>query len=152
MSTVNVPENVASIAKTLKKEMKLGSNGVVELTEGAIEKTLEESGIDMKTVQVVHNHRDDVLAGMSLALGEIGIDAMKKDKKLGQVSVEAKLHKDVMGSTFSRERAYPNGNGGMSTSYGSMSAKYTANGAVARGGLKKVKSHLSEMAKEVLSK
>lgn len=151
-TAVNLPENVRDIAKIFKSNMKLGDNGVVEVAEDAFEKTLEGTGLDMATFKKAHTHRDDTLAGLGLALGELGIDAMKKDKKLEQVSAEIKVHKDVMGAVFSRSRSYPSSDGGTATTYGSLNAKYTANGAVNRGSLKKVKTHLTEMAKEVLAK
>lgn len=149
-NTPNIPDVVNQLADTLKAEMNLGDNGVIEVTKDAFEKTLPE-GLTMETYIESHNHRDNVLAAMGKVTGEIGVEAMKTDKDLKQVTASMAIHKDTMASTFQRERQIPNAEGGTSTSYGLLRSNYMANGAANKGSLKKVKAHLSALGREAFA-
>lgn len=150
MSEAKVPENVQKLAGVLKKEMKVGDGGVVEVSEDAFEKTLEGTGLEADDFKKTQDHRDNVVSAMGLALGEVGTEAMKKKKDLPQVSAEMKVHKDVIGGVFSRSKQVPDGQGGMQEKHGMLSMRVQANGAANKGSLKKVKQHLAEEAKKVL--
>lgn len=146
-----IPENVENISKILKAEMTIGDNGVGTLTPDAFEKTLEGTDLDLEYFVKTQNHRDNVVAALGLATGELALDAFKKDDKLQQVSFELNVHKDKLNSAFNRTKQVPDGQGGMKTSYGSLSSKVQANGAANKGHLKKVKAHLAEQAKAILA-
>lgn len=151
MTANTYSQEVRNVADLLKKEMTLGEHGVVEVAEDAFEKTLAGTDLSLDMFKKVQDHRDLVIAGGGLALGELGLAAFKKDEKLDQVSVEMKFHKDSIGGVFHRERSLPDGDGGMKAKHGVLSMSYKANGQVgSKGQLKKVRAHLAEEAKKVL--
>ncbi|MBE0438359.1 MAG: hypothetical protein IBX57_01135 [Gammaproteobacteria bacterium] len=143
-------QNVREIADMLKKGMKVEDGGVVTLDPKAYEETLDMAGIKLADIKKVQDHRDLIVAGQGLALGELGTEYMKKHKKVDTMSVEGKLHKDVIGSTFQREKHYPMGEG--LTKYGVLSSKVQANGAGNKGQLKKVRAHLNTLAEQAFCK
>lgn len=149
--TTKISEAVKNLSTQLKDEFKLGEAGVVEVSPDAYEKTLEGTGLTMEVVEQVQTHQANVVAASGLALGEMGLDAFKKDKDLSQVSVELKAGKDVLGGVFARSKQVPDGQGGMQTKYGVLSSRVQVNGAANKGELKKVRTHLAEMAKGVLA-
>ena len=155
MSDVKLPEAVVELAKTLKAEMKVGAAGVVEISPDAYEKTLAD-GLTLKEVQAIQEHNANIVAATGLALGELGMDAFKKDKKLDQVSVSFKAGKDVHSATFQRSKEVPINKPGeerkTAPKYGILSNSVTVHGAGNKGTLKKVRAHLSEEAAKILAK
>lgn len=146
-----IKPEVVALAKTLKSQMTLGDNGVVTYNDpkAVFETTLTDTGLDMKQVKALHDHRDTLIAAQGQAVGELALDAFKKDKNLSQVSVEMKCAKDVIGSTVSRHKSFNDGKGGKIERYGVLNTRYEANGAGKRGQLKIVRDNLMEAAKEL---
>jgi len=139
-------KDVEDLCKEIKAASKL-NGGTIELPKETFENTLESAGLDMKQWNAMNKHRDNVISAMSLAVGEQGLNAMKKDKKLSQVTASMPCGKDKIGVTVHREKQVMDGKGGTMTKYGMTQAKYEANGASGKKGeLKKVRAHLSEEA------
>lgn len=148
----NIAENVQEMSELLKGQMTVGDQGVIEYAEGTLEKTLEGTDLTVDDFKKTHEHRDTLIAANSLAVGELGMAEMAKNKELNQVSSELKIHKDVIGTAFHRSRNLPDGDGGMRAKPGVLANQYKANGQVgSKGQLKKVKAALSEEALSVLS-
>lgn len=151
MSEISFNDSVRATADLLKKEMSVGDQGIVTISEDVFEKTLPE-GLTMTAIKEMQDHRDLVIAGTGLALGELGTEALKGDKELKQLSVSYKMNKDKINGIFYRTKDHAQPTGGMATKPGVLQMGYKAYGqAGGIGQLKKVKAHLSEMAKEVLS-
>lgn len=150
MSEKSYNEAVATMAASLKKKMTLGANGVVELEKSAVADTLEGTGLTIAQFKQVADHRDLLVASQGLALGEIGLEAMKKDKALEMVTLSSKLVKDKITSTFTRTKQVPDGSGGRKDKPGVLSTKFAVNGAGNRGQHKLVREHLSAMAAKAL--
>lgn len=150
---MSINEKTRSTADILKAKMTLGDNGVVTVADGAFEDTLEGTGLTIADFKKVQDHRDTFIAAQGLALGEIGVEAFKKNKKLDQITVEQKVHKDVVSSNFKREKDYPNAQepGTTIKKFGVLSSKVQANGAGNKGQLKLVRQHLNEEARKVLA-
>ncbi len=150
MSTKTYSQEVRDVADSVKAKMKLGDNGIVTMDKDAFEATLEGTELSLKDFKACQNHRDLFVAGQGLALGEIGLAAMKKDKKLPQVSVETKIHKDKVSAAFTRSKMVSDGKGGQQEKFGSLASRVVANGAGNRGQHKLVRVHLSDLAKEAM--
>lgn len=149
MSEVKFKEATNQLAAEVKKDMTVNKEGIIEVPEDFYERHLPDD-LTMETVQRMQDHNARLISSVGLAVGELGIEAMKKDKKLDQVSVECRAGNDTLGSFFQRSRQVPDGSGGMKTAFGSLSSKYTVSGATNRGELKKVRTHLAGLAKEAL--
>ena len=154
MSEENVPEPIRNLADKLKKDFKVGNAGVVEVGDDLFESTLEDTGLDMKTVKKVQDHTSNLVAATGLALGEVGMKAMKKDKKLDQVSVSFKAGKDTHSALFQRSKEVPTNKPGeprkTAPKYGVLQNNVTVHGAGNKGSLKRVRQHLNEEAAKVL--
>lgn len=154
MSELNVPERISAIAAIGEQELKIGTAGVVEVPADFAEKLLPE-GLTMETVEAVQDLTGEVVSGLGLALGNLGIKAFKKDPKLEQVSASFKFGKDVHNATFQRVREVPINRPGeerkTAPKYGVLSNSVTVHGAGNKGNLRKVRQHLSAEAAKVLA-
>lgn len=144
-------DGVRLMANNLKDGMSLGENGSVIVTTESIDKAIADDGLTMDEIKKVNEHRDVMLAGIALALGEYGIDNFKTDKKLEQVSTSFRVVKDDFGATFHRKRTVPDGKGGTSEKAGVVQLSYSANGQKTKAQVSKVKKYLSDLAQEVLT-
>lgn len=137
-----VNENILALADTIKKDLKIGEGGVAELPKDIYEQTLPEN-ITMADVKRVADHNTAFAAGLTLALGEAGVAAFKKDKKLAQVSVDVTAGKDKVAALVQREKQVADGKGGQQVKHFVANTKWTFAGAGNRGALKKIRDHLS---------
>ena len=135
-------DQVKQMGEVVKGQMTVGENGVVDLAEGAFEKTLEGTDLTLDDFKKTQDHRDLVIAGIGLGLGELGIAEFKKNKDLGQVSAELKIHRDSIGGTFHRSRNLPDGDGGMKEKKGVLSMSYKANGQMGSKGSSRKSSNI----------
>lgn len=148
---IKLNDKVTEMAARLKGSLTLTDNGIVEAAADTFEKTLEGTELTMDTVRKVQDHTATVTAATGLALGEIAIDAMKGNQDLGMLSAEFNIGKDTLGTTFLRSKEVPDGQGGMQNKTGILSSRYVVNAGANRGELKKVRTHLHELAKTALS-
>lgn len=146
-----IKKNVRDMADLLKGEMKVGEHGVIEVTAEAFEKSLSGTELSPETYKAVQAHNATLIAAVGLACGEIAIPAMKKDKKLDQVSVELPILKDSVGASFLRSKEFPNAQGGDPIlKYGVLTSKFVVDANGNKGDYKKVRTHLSELAAAAL--
>ena len=148
----DIKQNVVDMAAKLKTELSLGDNGVFSGPADIYQKTLNDD-VTLDMVEKVQNHTSDFVSAMGLALGELSIEAMKKDKKLEQTSFECAAGKDSVGGVFQRSKEVSAGLGaaaGTKTNYGVLSMKVQVNAHANKGTLKKVRNRLAEEAKRVL--
>lgn len=154
----DINPRVNELAGKLKGKMTLEKDGVIGIEKGTYEETLPEE-LTMKTVQAVYRHNEDLVSALTLATAEMAEPAMKKDKKLEQVSselpVEGKGVRSMgainVGYIREQERtvrnpAKPDEPAKQVTSYGVTTARISTFGSRNRGELKKVKSLLSDRA------
>lgn len=151
MSATDIKPEIRNLADQLKSEMNVGDAGIAEVPKEAYEKSLGD-GLTMDIIKQVQQHNADFVAATGLALGEVGMAAMKKNKELDQVSIEIPVHKDSVAGVFARSKQVPDGNGGMQAKHGVLSMRYTTSGAAgSKGSLKKVRQHLADEAKAALA-
>lgn len=150
MSKIN--ENVTKLAEVIKGGLKIGAEGVAEVSPELFEKTLEGTELTVDQFKNTMAHRDNLIAATGLALGELGVEHFKNHKDATQVSVEIPVLKDSVAAVFQREKEVQTapGSGETKTNYGFLRTSYTAVGAANKGELKKVKTHLAEMAAAAL--
>ena len=147
------PATVAMAAE-FRKKIKVNKEGVVEAPEDLYESTLENAGLDMSTVNKVQKHNTEVVSALTLAVGEVGLEALKKHDKLDQITGEFKAGRDEIGIVMSRTREVNDmkNPGEKITQYGPTVIKYTVKGTSNSGELKKVRQHLMAQAKQILEK
>ena len=146
---LKVSAEILELAKSLKKEYKIGEGGIVEVGKDFYESHLPE-GLTLKDVERVQKHNSNLVAASGLALGEVGIPHFKKDKKADQISIEFAAGKDKIGAVFQRQRTMTNPQGGEPiTKYGVLTSTYKARAASNVGALKRVRQHLNDQAAKV---
>lgn len=151
MSTeIVLKESTTTLAKAIKKDLTLSKDGIIEVTPDIYEKHLEATGLTMADVKRLQQHNSDFVASLGLAVGEIGLDAMKRKKDLDMVYAEVKIGRDTLVSQFDRSKQVPDGSGGVATQFGKLTSKYTVAGASNKGELKKVRQHLMHLAEATL--
>jgi hypothetical protein len=149
---LKVSENVLKLADAIKKDLKIGTAGVVEDPgKDFFERHLPEN-ISLADVKRVDSFRSDLLAAATLALGEVAVPYFQKDKEAQQVSLQFGLNKDKASIQIDRERKYPNRMGGKDAPdivYNcNPNVSYRMAAASSTGEYKRVRDHLrSEAAK-----
>lgn len=88
----DIKPHVIALAAKLKPGLKLGEGGVIIADKDLYEQSLPDE-LTMDSVNAVYAHTENLVAGLTLATGEIAEEAMKKDKKLDSVSSELKIGK-----------------------------------------------------------
>lgn len=150
---VNLPENVVKLAESIKKEIKVGDAGVVEVNKDLYEKHLPEQ-LTLGTVKAVQDHNSNFLAAVSLAVGEIGLAHLKKHKDIDTITANVPVAKDKLNIGLKREAQVPDGlgKGGMRTKHGVLSVGYKVHAAGNVGAYKKVREHISATAEDFWGK
>lgn len=154
----DVKQSIKDMAEALKKDMKLSTGGVIEVSSDAFLKSLEGTNITEANVKAIQKHTSEFFAASMMAAGELAVPAMKKDKKLEQVSVEIPVLKDSVSHVIMREKevmagmpkegeAVPK-----KTTYGYVSSRYVTDVSGSKGDAKKVKLHIAAMAMEAFGK
>lgn len=144
------------IADAKVGEVAEGGTAVVTTGKDLYERLLPE-GLTLDIVQTVHDHHLQLAAAGTLAAGEIGLAAMKKDKKLNRVDLEIPATgKDSFGFQFDRSRQVPDrspGNtGGTREKFGMGTTSFNMYGVQPKGQVDKVKKYLSQSAAEAFEK
>lgn len=150
-----VKPHIKDLAKTIKAGMKLGDGGAITTEADLYERTLPED-LSMETVSKVYGHTTDVVAAMTLATGELGAEALKKNKKLDSVSSEMKIgkHADISvgylrsKTSTVRNPADPSQPPKDVTKYGVTDVRLRTYAQKNRGDLKVVRNFLSENAEK----
>lgn len=145
-----VDAKIAELAKAYKGSLKLENGIAVTDEKNLFEKNLGD-GESLSAIKEAQNILKRHTAAYSLAVSELGLDAMKKDKKLEQVSGELKMGYDNAGCVFKRVNHGRNpSNGETTTTYGHLRPYYTASAGANKGDLAKVRKHMSERAAAIL--
>ena len=152
-----VKESVKALADSIRKDFKLGTGGVIEVSPDIYSKVLDSAGIEEKQVKAIQKLNTDLFAASMLVAGEIAVPAMKKDKKLEQVSVEIPVLKDTISHAILREKEVmagmpKDGERQTKTAYGYVNSKYVTDVTGSKGEAKKVKAHIAALAEEAFGK
>lgn len=153
-----IKQSIKDMSEKLKKEMKLGAGGIIEISSDAFLKSLEGTNITEDSVKAVQKHTAEFFAASMDAAGSIAVPAMKKDKKLDQVSVEIPVLKDSVSHVILRSKEVMAGmpkegqEAPKKTTYGFVSSRYVTDVTGAKGEAKKVRAHIAAMAMEAFGK
>lgn len=143
---IEISDAVKAIAEAAKKSMTIAEGGIVEVPKDFYESLLPE-GVSLKDVQKVQQANSTIIAGVGLALGDVGLAAFKKDKKLEQLSVSVNAGKDKLEVGLSRSRTSRNPTDGSEiVKHGVLSANWRVAAAGNRGDFKKVRDNVAERA------
>lgn len=83
--------------------------------------------------------RGEMIAAGTLALAQVGLPALKKNKDAEKVHLSFKFGNDKIDLVQEREREFNDGQGGKIKKYGYVSLGYTATGATNAGEFKKAR-------------
>ena len=149
-----IKQEILNLAEAIKADMKVDANGVATVGPDLYERLLPE-GLTVDIIQQVKDHDTKMVAAVPLALGEMSIPVMKKNKGLEKTTlVVPTVGKDTIGATFRRELVSPNPAepGTTVTTHGSVRVEMTQYANGSRGELAKVKTALRDMAWEAFGK
>lgn len=146
---MTIKTDVIAVKDIAKANMTVDSaSGAVVLAEGTFEKTLPE-GLTVETYKAHNKHRDTYLAGVHMAVGELGLEASEANKNLDQVSLTTNILADTFTTKVKRTRVgrNPAKPGEEVTTHGASSSNYTVNGAANKGQLKQVRLSITDQYK-----
>lgn len=142
-----ISPEVQALAKKITSQIKLEGDSVTvpaDLYVTTLPDTLTE-----EQVKAVQAHNSNFFPAATLAVGDLAVAAMKKDKKLEAVSGAFKMvGRDHFDITVNRSKESRNpATGETTTNFGVISASMVTHGAKAsRGEMSHVKAHLQEAA------
>lgn len=155
MSDKEVSQTVKDLAAKIKAELSIDSKtGHVDAKDGIWESTLPE-GITKAQVKEVFEHAQNFTAGTYLAVGELAVDAMKKNSKLDTVDCEVKMHgHDKLHVSIERQRTFfnPANKDEQIVKHGAGKVNLQCMAGRSVGEMKKAMQYISSIAKEQLAK
>jgi len=116
------------------------------------ESMLTETELDMATVEKVQTHRNQFVAGLSLAVGECGVDHMRDNANVDYLAADVGVGVDTIAAAVRRSRSYPAPQGAASTDPVIVQGDTTVGYRVRNGSeIKVVREHLKAYAATVLA-
>ena len=116
------------------------------------ESLLDQAELDMATVERVQTHRNQFVAGYSLAVGEVGVDHMRDNKGVDYLAADVGVGGDTVAAAVRRSRSYPAPQGAASTDPVIVQGDTTVGYRVRNGAeIKVVREHLKAYALSVLA-
>lgn len=116
------------------------------------ESMLDQAELDMATVERVQTHRNQFVAGYSLAVGEVGVDHMRDNKAVDYLAADVGVGGDTVAAAVRRSRSYPAPQGAASTDPVIVQGDTTVGYRVRNGAeIKVVREHLKAYALSVLA-
>lgn len=153
LDDLKLSENVLNLRKALVKELKVGDGGVISVSKDTVEAVVGAESL--KSVADAQKVIADLAAATALAVTDLSVPYLKKNKDVSRVELMMPVAKDKIEATFDRTKTSRNPlNGGEPvTRFGVLNMSYTANGAVnQRGVVKKIRSYASQLADYELNK
>ncbi len=149
-----IKEKVRTLATSLKEEFSYDPSTHTIAGEKSFENHLPD-GLDMKTVEGVHDYEVQFVAASGLAVGQMAIEAMAMDKGIDKISGSFNMGKRNEAShVVTREKKFTNIADPKSPihKHGDLSTTYTVYAGLNQGELKKVRAELHGIAEEQLNK
>lgn len=144
-----------ALATQARKRIKINKDGVADVPAELYEELLNiaDPSIDVATAKKVQAAHSNIVAGFTLAVGENGLDAMKKHPKIEQITAELKAGRDEIEVVLNRSREVNDmkNPGEKLTQHGATTVKYTVRGTANSGELKKVRQHILAQGAEILN-
>ncbi len=87
MSELNVKPQITQIAGIIQDNATVeAASGKITINQDTYAKTLEVVGLNVEDAAKYANHNVDVMAGMALAVGNLGNEAVGVDKNIGRLT------------------------------------------------------------------
>lgn len=150
-----VKQEIVNMAELIKSRTTLdAATGVATVAKDLYEHLLPED-LPRETVERVQAVNAEIAAAATLAIGELAIPAMKKNKDLSRVTLNIPATgRDSFEVTFDRSRQVRSAPGSdeMVTKFGTTNVGFVTYGTRNRGQLAAVKAQLAEQATKALGK
>lgn len=153
----DVKPEVLELAGKVKEGLTIDNKtGIITAIPDLYTRLLPET-VTKETIEALQAHNTRMVSATTLAVGEIAMPVLKKNKELEEASLKLSMvGKDAMNVTLARSRQVPSrnedGTTGTQTKYGSVSVSIDEYSTGPRGDFKKVKQFLSEQAMTAFGK
>ncbi len=147
-------EKTVELAQQIKGEVKYDKDNRTIIDDNTYERHLPE-GLSMNVIESVDGYNALYIAATAKASGEIAIEHMAKEPTLQTVTAQFQMgKKNEVSHVINREATYTNPTNPKEpiVKHGDISSKFSVYAGLNRGDLKKVRSHLQELATEKLVK
>ncbi len=150
----DIKETVKALASSLKEEFSYDPTTHTITGEKSFENHLPD-GMSIGTVNDVHDYETRFVSASGLAVGQMAIEAMAKDKGIEKITGSFPMgKKNEVSHTTTREKKFTNIADPKSPihKHGDLSTTYTVYAGLNQGELKKVRAELHGIAEEQLNK
>jgi len=146
-----ISERVQKLAETLKAGIVFDEAGTAKLAEETFAASLPE-GLTVDVVKKSQHAVLDFADAATSALGEAGLEFLKKNTDIKSVSLSGKAGIDVVNVEIERARTYRNPkDGSQGTKYGAVTASLKHGVGSGRGAFKQITGEINEKYSSVFS-
>ena len=150
-----IKPEVQAVADSITKAFQLDeSSGIVTTEVRPLDVASEHTGATKEMFETVKKTESIAMAGTTLAIGTIGLEAMEKHKNLNHVQAVVPMYGDETYSTgINRVTETRNVKTGEPMDvWGQTHTRFTTTSSANKGQMAKVRQHLKEMASASLNK
>jgi hypothetical protein len=151
----DIKEVVKTLASSLKGDLKYEKDThTIKSEDNVYAKHLPEE-LTMEIVEKVNGYDVAFVAASGMAVGEMAIEQMAKEKSVDQISAEFPMgKKNSVAHVVTRERTFTNITDPSNPihKFGDLASTLTVNAGRNQGELKKVRNYLHDIAVEQLNK
>lgn len=151
----DIKEAVKTLSENIKKELKYDKDSHTIKSENSVYSENLPDGITMDTVEKVNHYDVTFVAATGMAVGEMAIHQMAKEKTVEQISAEFPMSKhNNVTHVVTRERTFTNiaDPNNPIPKWGDLATKVTIQAGRNQGELKKVRNTLHDLGMEHLNK
>lgn len=141
-----ISEAASSLGSIYAKSVSIEKDGTVTIDGDIVHDNLPPDH-SLQSIKAHQKLRAEVIAGLTVALGEKGLPILAKNKDLERVTLTTKFGNDKIDLSLERQREFGDGNGGKVIKHGHVNLGYTASGATNAGDFKKVRAKIGDEAK-----
>ncbi len=146
-----VTERVKTLAASLKPGIVFDEAGTAKLADDAFAASLPE-GLSIDLVRKSQHAVLDFADAATSALGDVGLDFLKKNTDVKSVSLSGKAGIDVLNIEIERGKSYRNPQtGAQAVKYGATSASLKTGVGSGRGAFKEITTEINEKFTSVFS-
>lgn len=146
-----VSQRVSELAAVLKAGIVFDDAGTAKLADEVFAASLPE-GLTIELVKKSQHAVLDFADATTSALGDAGLEFLKKNTEVKSVSVSAKAGIDVVNVEIERARGYRNPkDGSQGTKYGAVTASLKHGVGSGRGAFKEIATSINEKYSSVFS-
>lgn len=149
MSDQKINDRITKLAGKIKKHLSIDEAGIVSAKDKLVEKTLPKD-LTAEQLEAAQEHMKDMVTASTLAVGELGVEAMKDNKDINQVRADLDYGKFSMSISQDRSKETKKGDDTVVTWGSIRTGGLKIEDTDTRNSMRAVRDHISTMAADAL--